>query len=418
MHSWSAAPVPVLPGRGPQLRLYDTADRAVRPVTAGATATMYVCGITPYDATHLGHAATYLAFDLIHRLWLDNGHRVHYVQNITDIDDPLFERAARDGVDWRELGDREVALFAEDMAALRVLPPHDYVGATEVIDEVIELIEKLLAAGAAYQLSTAGGVDGADYADVYYRAGATRQFGYESNYSHELMLELFAERGGDPQRPGKSDRLDALLWSAARPGEPAWPSPFGPGRPGWHVECSAIALNRLGVGLDIQGGGSDLIFPHHEYSAAHAESATGERRFARHYVHAGMIGWDGQKMSKSRGNLVLVSALRADGVEPAAIRLGLLAGHYRADRSWDSAVLEQAIARLAHWRAATALPTGPDATDVIARLRRYLADDLNTPAALAALDGWATDALDYGGHHQGAPAAVATAVDALLGVTL
>ncbi len=415
MHSWSAAPVPVLPGHGPQLRLYDTADRAVRPVTAGQTATMYVCGITPYDATHLGHAATYLAFDLIHRVWLDNGHRVHYVQNITDIDDPLFERAARDGVDWRALGDREVALFAEDMAALRVLPPHDYVGATEVIDEVIELIEKLLAAGAAYQLSTA---DGADYADVYYRAGATRQFGYESNYSHEQMLELFAERGGDPQRPGKSDRLDALLWSAARPGEPSWPSPFGEGRPGWHVECSAIALNRLGVGLDIQGGGSDLIFPHHEYSAAHAESATGERRFARHYVHAGMIGWNGHKMSKSRGNLVLVSALLADGVEPAAIRLGLLAGHYRADRSWDTTVLEQATARLAHWRAATALPTGPDATDVIARLRRYLADDLNTPAALAALDGWATDALDYGGHHQGAPAAVATAVDALLGVTL
>lgn len=198
MHSWSAAPVPVLPGHGPQLRLYDTADRAVRPVTAGQTATMYVCGITPYDATHLGHAATYLAFDLIHRVWLDNGHRVHYVQNITDIDDPLFERAARDGIDWRALGDREVALFAEDMAALRVLPPHDYVGATEVIDEVIELIEKLLAAGAAYQLSTA---DGSDYADVYYRAGATRQFGYESNYSHELMLELFAERGGIRSAP-------------------------------------------------------------------------------------------------------------------------------------------------------------------------------------------------------------------------
>ena len=172
---------------------------------------------------------------------------------------------------------------------------------------------------------------------MYFRADATVQFGYESGYDRDTMLRLFGERGGDPDRPGKGDALDALLWRAERPGEPSWPSPFGPGRPGWHVECAAIALDRIGTGLDIQGGGSDLIFPHHEFSAAHAESATGERRFARHYVHAGMIGWDGHKMSKSRGNLVLVSRLRADGVDPAAIRLGLLAGHYRADRSWTDA---------------------------------------------------------------------------------
>jgi L-cysteine:1D-myo-inositol 2-amino-2-deoxy-alpha-D-glucopyranoside ligase len=412
MQSWPAPDVPELPGRGPQLRLYDSADRQIRPVTSGETPTMYVCGITPYDATHLGHAATYLAFDLVYRVWLDAGHQVHYVQNITDVDDPLFERAARDGIDWRDLADRETALFRDDMAALRVLPPREYIAATEAIEEVVEVVEKLLASGAAYV------VDDADYPDVYFRADATLQFGYESGYDRETMLRLFAERGGDPDRPGKSDELDALLWRAQRPGEPSWPSPFGPGRPGWHVECSAIALSRIGTGLDIQGGGSDLMFPHHEFSAAHAESVTGERRFARHYVHAGMIGWDGHKMSKSRGNLVLVSRLRADGVDPAAIRLGLFDGHYRADRYWSDEVLNQANARLHRWRSATSLPAGPDATDMIARVRRYLADDLDTPKALAALDGWATDALEYGGHDTESPRTVATAIDALLGIEL
>ena len=412
MKSWSAVDLPELPGRGPQLRLYDSADRQVRPTSVGDTATMYVCGITPYDATHLGHAATYLAFDLIYRIWRDNGHRVHYVQNVTDVDDPLFERAARDGVDWRALGSQQTQLFREDMTALRVLPPQDYVGATEAIDEVVELVEKLLASGAAYV------VDDPDHPDIYYRADATTQFGYESNCDHGTMMQLFAERGGDPDRAGKAEPLDALLWRAQRPGEPSWPSPFGPGRPGWHVECSAIALSRIGFGFDVQGGGSDLIFPHHEFSAAHAESATGERRFARHYVHAGMIGWDGHKMSKSRGNLVLVSQLRAEGVDPAAIRLGLLAGHYRSDRFWSDDVLAEAHARLLRWRSAMAMSAGPDAADVIGRLRRYLADDLDTPMALAAIDGWVTDALEYGGHDASAPAALATAVDALLGVTV
>jgi len=392
--------------------LYDTADRQVRPVTSGQTATMYVCGITPYDATHLGHAATYLAFDLVHRAWLDAGHQVHYVQNITDVDDPLFERAQRDGVDWRELGDREIDLFRDDMAALRVLPPREYVAATEAIPEVVELVEKMLASGAAYV------VDDPDHPDVYFRADATPQFGYESGYDRETMARLFGERGGDPDRPGKGYELDALLWSAEREGEPSWASPFGPGRPGWHVECAAIALSRIGTGLDIQGGGSDLIFPHHEFSAAHAECVTGERRFARHYVHSGMIGWDGQKMSKSLGNLVLVSQLRADRVEPAAIRLGLLAGHYRSDRQWSPDVLGQAQARLARWRQAVTLPSGPDAADMLARVRRYLADDLDTPKALAAVDGWSTDSLEYGGHDAEASALVRAMVDALLGVEL
>lgn len=410
MRAWPSVDIPELAGSGPALRIYDSADRQVRPTTPGPTATMYVCGITPYDATHLGHAATYLAFDLIHRVWLDNGHRVHYVQNVTDVDDPLFERADRDGVDWRDLGARETELFRQDMAALRVLPPHDYVAATDAIAEVVTVVEKLLASGAAYV------VEDAEFPDVYFRADATAQFGYESNYDRDTMMRLFAERGGDPQRPGKADPLDALLWRAKRPGEPDWPAPFGPGRPGWHVECSAIALSRIGFGFDVQGGGSDLIFPHHEFSAAHAESLTAQRRFARNYVHAGMIGWDGHKMSKSRGNLVLVSRLRADGVEPAAIRLGLLAGHYRSDRFWSDEVLAEAQGRLHRWREATRLPAGPDATDLIGRLRRHLADDLDTPKALAAVDGWVADAEEFGGRDPAAPGAVAAAVDALLGV--
>jgi L-cysteine:1D-myo-inositol 2-amino-2-deoxy-alpha-D-glucopyranoside ligase len=411
MLSWSAAPVPVLPGRGPELRLYDTSDRQVRPVTPGTKASMYVCGITPYDATHLGHAATYLTFDLVNRVWRDLGHDVHYVQNVTDVDDPLFERAQRDGIDWRDLADREVALFRADMAALRVLPPREYVAATEAIPEVVELVEKLLASGAAYVVDD-------EYSDIYFRADATPQFGYESGYDRETMLRLFEQRGGDPHRSGKADQLDALLWRAERAGEPSWPAAFGPGRPGWHIECAAIALSRIGTGLDLQGGGSDLIFPHHEFTAAHAECVRGERRFARHYVHAGMIGYDGHKMSKSLGNLVLVSTLRAQGVEPSAIRLGLLAGHYRADRFWSPQVLDDAIARLQRWRAAVALPAGPDATDVVARVRGYLADDLDTPKVIAALDGWVTDALEYGGHDATAPRLVATAADALLGVDL
>ena len=411
MLSWSAAPVPVLPGRGPELRLYDTSDRQVRPVTPGTKASMYVCGITPYDATHLGHAATYLTFDLVNRVWRDLGHDVHYVQNVTDVDDPLFERAQRDGIDWRDLADREVALFRADMAALRVLPPREYVGATEAISEVVELVEKLLASGAAYVVDD-------EYSDIYFRADATPQFGYESGYDRETMLRLFEQRGGDPHRSGKADQLDALLWRAERAGEPSWPAAFGPGRPGWHIECAAIALSRIGTGLDLQGGGSDLIFPHHEFTAAHAECVRGERRFARHYVHAGMIGYDGHKMSKSLGNLVLVSTLRAQGVEPSAIRLGLLAGHYRADRFWSPQVLDDAIARLQRWRAAVALPAGPDATDVVARVRGYLADDLDTPKVIAALDGWVTDAMEYGGHDATAPRLVATAADALLGVDL
>jgi L-cysteine:1D-myo-inositol 2-amino-2-deoxy-alpha-D-glucopyranoside ligase len=412
MQSWPSTPVPPVPGAPRPLRLYDTAAGEIRPTAPGPIATMYVCGITPYDATHLGHAATYLAFDLVHRLWLDNGHQVHYVQNVTDVDDPLLERAERDKDDWVVLAMRETALFREDMTALRVLPPKDYIGAVESIPDIVEKVAKLLVNGVAYR------VDDSEYPDIYFSHLASGRFGAVSNYDEDQMATYFAERGGDPDRAGKRHPLDALLWRAARPGEPSWESELGPGRPGWHVECSVIALNRLGMGFDVQGGGSDLIFPHHEFSAAHAEALTGEHPFARHYTHAGMIGLDGEKMSKSRGNLVFVSRLRADQVDPMAIRLGLLSGHYREDRAWTGDVLTAAQARLARWRSATALPSAPPAADLVDRLRSHLANDLDTPAALAAVDAWADEALSTGGADEEAGALVRTAVDALLGVLL
>lgn len=412
MHSWSSPVVPAVPGDGVPLRLFDTASGETREVAPGPLARMYVCGITPYDTTHLGHAATYLTFDLVYRQLLDAGHEVHYVQNTTDVDDPLFERAERDGVDWRELGDRETDLFREDMQALRVLPPRDYVAATETIDEVVEMVAELLERGHAYCIDPE--VDG--YSDVYYRHRATEDFGYESGYDDDEMAAAFAERGGDPDRPGKEHPLDALLWRIERPGEPSWPSPWGAGRPGWHIECSAIARNRLGMDFDIQGGGSDLAFPHHEFSAAHAEAATGHRPFARFYVHAAMIGLDGVKMSKSLGNLVRVQSLREEGVDPALIRLGLFAGHYRVDRSWSGDLLHEAQVRYETWSSAVARGAGADASSAVTALRARLADDLDTPGALAAVDAWARATLDGDASDPGAGCAVATAVDALLGI--
>jgi len=408
MESWARPEVPRLPGRGRPLRLSDTATGEVRPTAPGPTARLYVCGITPYDATHLGHAATYLAFDLVQRVWQDAGHDVQYVQNVTDVDDPLLQRAERDGEDWSELARRQTELFRTDMVALRVLPPADFVGAVEAIPEIVPLVRRLLDTSAGYLLDD----------DVYFSVQSSPRFGYESGLDEPTMRALFAERGGDPERPGKKDPLDPVLWRAARPGEPSWDSPLGPGRPGWHVECAAIALERLGMSFDVQGGGSDLAFPHHEMSAAHAEVATGEWPFARAYVHAGMVGLDGEKMSKSRGNLVLVSTLCESGLDPASLRLALLGAHYRADRDWTAAMLDDASARLARWRAAAALPAGPDAAPVLDRVRVRLADDLDTPAALAAVDRWAGEALSRGGSDPDAPALVRDLADALLGVRL
>jgi L-cysteine:1D-myo-inositol 2-amino-2-deoxy-alpha-D-glucopyranoside ligase len=387
--------------------VFDTASGSLRLAAPGGTARMYVCGITPYDATHLGHAATYLAFDLVQRVWRDAGLRVHYVQNVTDVDDPLLERADQIGVDWEALAHREIELFRADMTALRVLPPDDYVGAVESIPEIGKAVRRLLDNGAAYYVDQ----------DVYFSVAATGRFGYESNYSRERMLALSAERGGDPDRPGKRDPLDALLWRAKRPGEPSWDTDLGPGRPGWHIECAVIALNRLGESFDVQGGGSDLIFPHHELSAAHAEALSDSFPFAENYVHTGMIGLDGEKMSKSRGNLVFVSKLRGAGVDPMAVRLALLDGHYRSDREWTGGRLPAAERRLVRWRAAVARGSAPPAEPVLDLVRDRLADDLDTAGAIAAVDQWAADRPGRDANRD-APALVANLVDALLGVRL
>ncbi|HET6292778.1 MAG TPA: cysteine--1-D-myo-inosityl 2-amino-2-deoxy-alpha-D-glucopyranoside ligase [Kribbella sp.] len=406
MQAWTKPEIPVVPGPARRLRLYDTASRGlveVPPATDGS-ARMYVCGITPYDATHMGHAATYVTFDLINRMWRDAGYEVHYTQNITDIDDPLLERAAATGVDWTDLAHSEIQLFRDDMTALRVIPPQNYVGVVESIGLVTDAIADLQRAGAVYD------VDG----DLYFAVKADPTFGSVSGYDVETMRALFAERGGDPDREGKRDPLDSLLWRHERPGEPAWDSPFGRGRPGWHVECSAIALEHLGMSFDVQGGGSDLIFPHHEMSASGAQVATGEHPFARAYVHQAMVGLDGEKMSKSKGNLVLVSKERQAGTDPMAIRLALLAHHYRTDWFWAPTDLLDAQARLDVWRGAITRGSGPDAAHTIDAIRAALTNDLDTIAALSAVDTWS----DSNGNDPESPALLAQALDALLGIKL
>jgi L-cysteine:1D-myo-inositol 2-amino-2-deoxy-alpha-D-glucopyranoside ligase len=368
---------------------------------------MYVCGITPYDATHIGHAATYIGFDLLNRAWRDAGHEVHYTQNVTDVDDPLLERAAATGVEWTELAERETELFREDMTALRVLAPDDYVGAVESIPLDVDLIQELQDAGHVYD------VDG----DLYFDVHADPRFGHVSRLDEATMLELFPERGGDPDRPGKKHPLDCVLWQAERPGEPAWDSVLGRGRPGWHIECSSIALKYLGATFDVQGGGSDLAFPHHEMSVAHAQAARPGVDFAKAYVHAGMVGYEGEKMSKSKGNLVLVSRLREDGVDPMAIRLAILAHHYRSDWEWTDADLTAAQDRLAAWRAALELVSVGEAERLVDDVRAALADDLDAPAALAAVDAWAAGGATVASDTAGAEL-VRDLLDARLGITL
>ena len=342
MDSWRGVSIPELPGHGPEPLVFDTSSGELAVAAAGPDATLYACGITPYDATHIGHAATFMAWDLLVRAWRDAGHHVTYVQNVTDVDDPLLERAARDGEDWRELADREIDRYRADMAALRVLPPTRLVGAVEALGVIERFAGRLAERGALY------GVD----RDEYFVRASDEAFGSVSGLDRDEMLELFAERGGDPGRPGKKDPLDALVWLAARPHEPAWASRFGQGRPGWHVECAAISTEYLGTTFDIQAGGTDLIFPHHEMTASHARVALEPDAFARHYVHAGMVRLDGEKMSKSLGNLVFVSRLLADGHDPMAIRLAILAHRYRHDWDWTDAGLSAAAERLARWREA------------------------------------------------------------------
>jgi L-cysteine:1D-myo-inositol 2-amino-2-deoxy-alpha-D-glucopyranoside ligase len=396
----------------PPLQAFDTATQQLVPVgPATGSASMYVCGITPYDATHIGHANTYVAFDLLHRVWCDRGLGVNYVQNVTDIDDPLLERAADIGIEWTALAEQQIQLFREDMAALNVLPPQHYVGAVESMPLIVDLIEDLRRRQAVYP------VDGSEFEDLYFAQGSDPDFGSLAHLSEEEAIAIFAERGGDPDRGGKKAPLDCLVWLNARAGEPRWESVLGAGRPGWHTECTAIALDRLGPGFDVQAGGSDLIFPHHEMSAAQGRVAA-DQPFAQAYLHSGMVGLDGEKMSKSKGNLVFVSTLLASEVDPMAIRLALLAHHYRDDWDWTDELLVSAQSRLSLWREAVRLDAGLNADEVLVQMRGALADDLDAPAALAAVDAWAGASVAIDSDDTEAPAVVARACDALLGVML
>lgn len=420
MLTWPAPQIPRLPGRGGEVLVRDTSTGLKVEAAPGPRATLYVCGITPYDATHLGHAATYVAFDLLVRAWLDAGKEVRYASNVTDVDDPLLERAEATGTDWRALAVDQTALFGQDMTALGVVPPDVYTGAVEAIPAVVDAVQQLVADGAAYRTELPD-PSGQGVGDVYADLAADGAFGGVAGLDRAQMLELFGERGGDPARAGKRDALDPLLWRTARPGEPSWDGGvLGAGRPGWHIECAVIARDGLGLPFDVQGGGSDLRFPHHEMSTSHARLLDAGHG-ARAHVHTGMVALDGEKMSKSLGNLVLVSRLRADGADPMAVRLVILGHHYASDWEWDDGQLTRATARLDLWRAAVSGNGAPDAAETIAAMRAALADDLDAPRAVAAVDAWAQRSLASGGRDdlvEGAPGVMARGVNALLGVRL
>ena len=413
MNSWPSVAIPKLnlEVELPTLHLFDTARGSIKKVTKKNIYRIYVCGITPYDATHLGHAATYLTFDLINRYLRASGATVRFVQNITDIDDPLLERALRDGVDWRELAQSQIDLFRGDMVNLHVIPPDHYIGVVEAMPLVIESIASLQESGTTYFLDK----------DLYFRVRSDENFGARSHLSEAQMLEIFSQRGGDPARVGKADPLDALLWLSQRDGEPGWPSPIGDGRPGWHIECSAIALNYLqpdeesATSIDIQGGGSDLIFPHHEMSAAQSK-AISKKEFSEHYVHAGMIALDGVKMSKSLGNLVFVSKLIEAGHSPEAIRWALMSSHYSEDRDWSDELLDESESWIRRLRITLSMMEVAPTLTLISNIAAALSANLDTPRVLQLLKEWIQTCEQ--GASGGQAGELSRAIDALLGLTL
>ena len=411
MKSWDDVAVPQLDSLDhfPALSLTNSATGRKESLKEKPLYRMYVCGITPYDATHLGHAATYLTFDLINRFLRAAGSEVRYVQNITDIDDPLLERAKRDGVDWNDLAHQQIDLFRSDMTHLRVIPPAHYISAVDAIPLVTNAIVELKRKESIYTVDE----------DLYFTVHSDKQFGERSHLSLDEMLQIFSERGGDPNREGKSHPLDCLVWMSQRPNEPGWPSPFGIGRPGWHIECTAIAIKYLEPSheddalIDIQGGGSDLIFPHHEMCAAQAQVLTG-KPLSQTYVHAGMIGLDGEKMSKSKGNLVFVSKLIEAGREPMAIRWALMQSHYRTDRMWSDELLVQSEIEIGKLRQALLHSQVAPTQELIVSMIGFLADDLDTLSVIAAVNAW-VDATNSG-HTGGDVVSLTKALDALLGI--
>ena len=413
MKSWPQVHVPILDSKFefPALSLTNSSSGKTEALPVKKTYRMYVCGITPYDSTHLGHAATYLTFDLVNRYLRATGAEVRFVENITDIDDPLLERANRDGVDWSDLARSQIDLFRSDMTSLRVVPPLSYIGAVEAIDLVTKKIEELRSAGAIYSVDK----------DLYFRVHSDPDFGSRSHLSEDQALKIFAERGGDPQRSGKENALDSLVWLSKRENEPGWPSSNGVGRPGWHIECCAIALEYLHPDIDdeflidIQGGGNDLIFPHHEMSAAQARVSTG-KSFARMYVHTGMIGLDGEKMSKSLGNLVFVSALMQSGINPMAIRCALLMQNYAKNRMWNDALLHEAQQFLGELTLYLSQSECAPTDNVIEEVIVSLSNNLDTEKIFTLLKRWIKDC--QGGLIGGNPGELSRALDTLLGLAI
>jgi L-cysteine:1D-myo-inositol 2-amino-2-deoxy-alpha-D-glucopyranoside ligase len=351
------------------MQLYDTARREVVPFTPGEVVTMYTCGITPYDSAHLGHAAVYVTYDVLQRRLRDLGHQTLCVRNITDVDDDILRKSRELGVHYLDLAAGEIARFDANMAALGLLPAYSEPRATSAISDILGLIGMVLETGHAYR---AGGA-------VYFDVSSSPRFGHVSHLERDEMIELAAARGGRPEDPFKQDPLDFVLWQPSAPGEPSWESLWGPGRPGWHIECSALALRELGTTIDLHGGGADLIFPHHECESAQSEAATGSL-FVRHWMHVGMVSLEGEKMSKSLGNLIFVHKLLEEGHDPAAIRLALLAQAYRLGWEWKDSMLDEAEDRLERWRAAG---RGTGALEVV---RARVDDDIDTPGAIAAID--------------------------------
>ena len=366
------------------MRLYDTARRAVVPFgpkRLGDEVRIYVCGITPYDSTHLGHANTFLAYDLLIRRLEDTGHSVRMVRNITDVDDSILPKARELGVDFLDLAAAEVARFRSDMEALNARPPVAEPRATEWVAQMVELIEELQANDHTYT------IDGITWFDI----STWESFGRVSGYDDETMRDFAAERGGTPDDPRQRNPLDFVLWQPSLPDEPSWDSPFGEGRPGWHIECSAMSMGLLGTEIDLHGGGSDLIFPHHECEVTQSEAATGTT-FVKHWMHTGMVAYEGTKMSKSLGNLVFVSDL-AKVSDPAAIRLALMGHRYRDDFEWYDEDLEVGETLLDLLREAlhtSGSKTGADSASYGLRLRAALDNDLDAPAARDILSEMAT----------------------------
>ena len=373
------------------MMLYDTARREVVPFSPPQQVLMYVCGITPYDATHLGHASTFLTYDVVIRRLIDRWHEVRCVRNVTDVDDPLFAKARELGVHYLDLAAGEEARFNADMEALNVLPVHAAPRASSAIPDIRKFIQAVLDEGHAY-------VSGDS---VYFDVSTFDTFGAVSGYPQEEMLRLAALRGGNIDDPQKRHPLDFVLWQPSAADEPAWETPWGPGRPGWHVECSALALRELGEHVHLHGGGADLIFPHHECERAQSESAT-NTPFVDHWMHAALISKDGEKMSKSLGNLVFIDALREEW-DPRAIRLGIISHHYRTEWEWHDNLMPSSNERLARWKANVG---GDDDGALINAVRAALDNDLDTPHACSQIDAAVSEGKD------------ATAAAALLGIDL